>query len=42
MKLLDRLFKKTVQVVPEVEAEKVYQRFYGGRIHRTKYIKRNL
>jgi len=42
MKLLDKIFKRKVKVVPEVEAERVYQRFYGGRIHRTQYIKRDL
>jgi len=40
MKLLDKLFRRKVKLEPEVKEEVKFQRFYGGRIHRTKYNKR--
>jgi len=42
MKILDKLFKKNIEVVPEKEEKQIFQRFYGGRIHKQSYYTRNL
>jgi hypothetical protein len=34
MKLIDKILRKEVKIVPEDKAEIILKRFYGGRIHK--------